>query len=291
MTTKTGKLYVVATPIGNLADLSPRAVDILKSVDLILAEDTRHSKPLMQHFGIHTRMESCHEHNECEKSLEVLSHLASGLACALISDAGTPVFSDPGAKLIDTVLAAGYAVIPIPGACAAIAALSASGFAGIPFHFYGFLPAHTANKRKILEPIFQNITGTLCFYESPHRLLETLILFQEIWGEDKIIVLAKELSKLYETLLKKPILEVLQWLREDEKRQQGEFVILLENTVTPSDNAHVTLSVDEMLIALMAQMKLKEAVTLLANLSGLPKNTLYDKALGLKSSLSLKSVQ
>ena len=217
--------------------------------------------------------------------------MVSGQACAWISDAGTPVFSDPGAKLVDAVLSAGYAVMPIPGACAAIAALSASGFAGIPFHFYGFLPAHTANKRKVLAPILQSINGTLCFYESPHRLLETLALFQEIWGEDKIIVLAKELSKLYEMILKKPIAEVLQWLQEDDKRQQGEFVILLENTVAPSDDTRVTLSVDEMLIALMAQMKLKEAVTLLANLSGLPKNTLYDKALGLKSSLSLKSVE
>ncbi|MCX7122954.1 MAG: 16S rRNA (cytidine(1402)-2'-O)-methyltransferase, partial [Gammaproteobacteria bacterium] len=168
MTQKSGILYVLATPIGHLADFSPRAVKILKTVDLILAEDTRHSKPLMQHFGIHTRMESCHEHNEREKSLAVLAKLEAGENYALISDAGTPVFSDPGAQLVDAVLKAGYAVSPIPGPCAAIAALSASGLEGIPFHFYGFLPAQTSHKRKILEPIFQNITGTLCFYESPH---------------------------------------------------------------------------------------------------------------------------
>ncbi len=282
MTTKTGQLYVVATPIGNLADLSPRALEVLKSVDLILAEDTRHSKPLMQHFGIHTRLESCHEHNEREKSLEVLHQLAAGQNCALISDAGTPVFSDPGAKLVAAVLEAGYQVSPIPGACAAIAALSASGLEGIPFHFYGFLPAQTSHKRKILEPIFQNITGTLCFYESPHRLLDTLELLQSIWGETKEIVLAKEITKLYEAILKKSLAEVLSWLREDEKRQQGEFVILLENTAQRQADSQVTLPLDDLLNALLAQMKLKEAVALLANLSHLPKNTLYERALILK---------
>ena len=277
---------MVATPIGNLADLSPRAVEVLKSVDLILAEDTRHSKPLMQHFGIHTRLESCHEHNEREKSVEILAKLQLGQTIALISDAGTPVFSDPGAKLIDAVLEAGYEVSPIPGPCAAIAALSASGFEGIPFHFYGFLPAQTSHKRKILEPIFQNISGTLCFYESPHRLMDTLELFQVIWGEEKVIVLAKEISKLYESLLKKTIAETLAWLREDEKRQQGEFVILLENTAQTTDGTTISLQIDDVLKALMEQMKLKEAVALLANLSKLPKNTLYERALILKGESS-----
>jgi 16S rRNA (cytidine1402-2'-O)-methyltransferase len=282
MTTQTGKLYVVATPIGNLADLSPRAVEILKSVALILAEDTRHSKPLLQHFGVHTRMESCHEHNERDKSLDVLRKLALGESCALISDAGTPVFSDPGATIVNAVLAAGYVVIPVPGPCAAIAALSASGFEGVPFHFYGFLPAQVAAKRKYLEGLCKNISGTLCFYESPHRLLDTLEVLQHIWGEDKEIVLAKEITKLYEQVLKKRMVEILLWLREDPKRQQGEFVILFENSAQQVNHLQVTLEVDALLQSLMSSMKLKEAVALLANLSHLPKNALYERALILK---------
>ncbi len=281
MTTKLATLYVIATPIGHLADLSPRAQETLKSVQLILAEDTRHSKVLLQHFGIATRLESCHEHNEREKSITLLAQLQAGHDCALISDAGTPVWSDPGAKLITAVLEAGYPVSPIPGPCAAIAALSASGLEGMPFHFYGFLPAQTAAKRKLLEQLQKNLAGTLCFYESPHRLLDSLQLFQALWGDTHILVLAKEISKIHEAILKQPIGEILAWLKADPKRQQGEFVLLLENTPPPQEGM-ISVETDVLLTHLLAQMKLKEAVALLANLSDLPKNKLYERALILK---------
>lgn len=278
-----GILYVVATPIGNLEDFSERAVETLKQANIILAEDTRLSLKLLQHFGIHTPLQSCHEHNEREKSLEVLSGLAEGQTYALISDAGTPVFSDPGAKLVASVLEAGFRVIPIPGACAAISALSASGFAGLPFHFYGFLPSQASQKRKILQGIADEITGTLAFYESPHRLLETLEILQEIWGESHLMVLAKELTKLYETVYRAPIAGVIAWLQEDSKRMQGEFVILLENEVQKADEAALQISLDALLISLMKHMKLKEAVTEVVDLTSLPKNQVYERALALKN--------
>lgn len=277
-----GLVYVVATPIGNLEDFSPRAVAILKSVDFILAEDTRHSLKLLQHCGVHTPLQSCHEHNEREKSLEVLKGLREGKTYALISDAGTPVFSDPGAKIIDAVLDAGFSVIPIPGACAAIAALSVSGFEGLPFHFYGFLPASSSAKRKILAEIKQAIAGTLAFYESPHRLIDTLQILQEIWSDDCTMVLAKELTKIYETIYKASIHEVIAWLNEDNKRVQGEFVLLIENKLPEQDAANLSLSLDDLLKVLMKHLKLKEAVQEAAQLSGLSKNLVYERALALK---------
>ncbi len=279
------KLYVVATPIGNLADLSARAVETLKTVHTILAEDTRHSQRLLEHFGIHTPLQSCHEHNEREKTLEVITGLAQGQSYALISDAGTPVFSDPGAKIVNSVMVAGFEVIPIPGACAAIAALSASGYEGLPFHCYGFLPAQATQKRKILAEIGKTMAGTIAFYESPHRLVETLELMQTVWGSDKVIVLAKELTKLYETILKAPIAEILTWLAHDAKRSQGEFVLLLENTVAHQDLAQLHISLDRLLTGFMAHLTLKQAVTEVVELTGLPKNQVYEQALALKQKL------
>ncbi len=276
------RLYLVATPIGHLEDFSFRAVKILQEVTIILAEDTRHSQRLLQHFGIHTPLQSCHEHNEREKSLEVIAGLAQGKSYALISDAGTPVFSDPGAKLVDAVLQAGFDVVPIPGACAAIAALSASGFSGIPFHFYGFLPAQAGQKRKILADIKKTITGSLGFYESPHRLMETLTLFEEVWGSHHVFVLGKELTKTFEKILKAPLHEIIAWLNEDERRQQGEFVLLLENSLENRDDTALSLSLDALLLKFMQHLKLKEAVAAVVELTGFPKNQVYERALVLK---------
>lgn len=281
--TERGTLYVVATPIGNLGDFSPRAVETLKKVAIILAEDTRHSQKLLQHFGIHTPLHSCHEHNERERSVEVLQGLTQGQSYALISDAGTPVFSDPGAKLIETVLEAGFPVVPIPGACAAISALSASGFEGLPFHFYGFLPSQSSQKRKILQDLKQSQTGTLAFYESPHRLHETLEIMQEEWGKEQKIVLAKELTKLHETILKANLEEIFAWLREDPKRSQGEFVLLLENAASVQDQEQLSISLDALLKILMQSLSLKEAVAQVVSLTGLAKNLVYERALALKN--------
>lgn len=278
-----GQLYVVATPIGNLADFSPRAVAVLKEVAMILAEDTRHSKKLLQHFGIHTPLLACHEHNERQKSEEVIAHLANGQSYALISDAGTPVFSDPGAKLVAAVLAEGFNVIPVPGPCAAIAALSVSGFAGLPLHFYGFLPASSSQKHKILLEIQKTISGTLGFYEAPHRLIETLHLIENLWGGSHPLVLAKELTKVYETVYKNSVTQVLLWLQEDSKRTQGEFVLLFENMPAKAEGAALSIPLDALLQSLLKHVKLKEAVAEAVALTQLPKNQVYERALALKN--------
>lgn len=276
-------LYVVATPIGHLGDFSSRAIETLKQVAVILAEDTRHSQKLLQHFGIHTPLLSCHEHNERERSLEVLEGLTQGKSYALISDAGTPVFSDPGAKLINAVLQAGFQISPVPGACAAISALSASGFEGLPFHFYGFLPVQNKQKCKILQTLQQSETGTLAFYESPHRLKETLQIFSEVWGNTHILVLAKELTKIYETIIKAPIGDILKWLEEDSRREQGEFVLLIENKIEVQEEEKLSLSLTALLKTFMRFLKLKEAVATVVELTGLPKNKVYERALALKN--------
>jgi 16S rRNA (cytidine1402-2'-O)-methyltransferase len=289
MSAQTAKLYVVATPIGNLEDFSPRAIACLKSVDVILAEDTRHSSRLLQHFGIQTPMQSCHEHNERNKSTEVVDGLKQGRSFALISDAGTPVWSDPGACVVAAVLDAGFEVSPLPGPSAAVAALSISGFHGLPFHFYGFLPSQSSAKKKLLTTLQETLVGTLCFYESPHRILDTLDIFKQLWGEQHPIVLAKELTKVFETLRRAPIAEIIHWLEADPKRQQGEFVLLLDHKPSKTDETQVNISLDALLTALLQQLKLKEAVTLGVKLSGYPKNQVYERALALTEGSACKS--
>lgn len=274
-------LFVVATPIGNLGDFSPRALETLKQVDFILAEDTRHSQKLLQHFGVHTPLYSCHEHNERERSEAVVKGLCEGKSYALISDAGTPVFSDPGAKLVAAVQAFGLKIVPIPGPCAAIAALSASGLPGLPFHFYGFLPYQMAHKRGLLEALKKTVFGTIAFYESPHRLLETLEMFATLFGEAPV-VLAKELTKTFECIRKGPASSHLAWLNEDSKRGQGEFVLLFENAQPPQTDT-LSLSLEGLLTLLLKHVSLKEAVAEAVTLSGLPKNKVYEQALALKS--------
>lgn len=280
MTSSSPHLFVVATPIGNLEDLSPRALACLKKVDIILAEDTRHSARLLQHFGIHNPLQSYHEHNEAEKTQEVLTAIQNGQCFALISDAGTPAFSDPGARLVNALLKAGYTVSPIPGPSAAITALSASGLESAPFHFYGFLPATSSQKRKFLLDLKKTTSGTLCFYESPHRILDTLSALTEIWGSQHNIVMAKELSKIYESIQKCSLEALSSWFEEDSKRTQGEFVLLIENTL-PTQDADTALSVSLTLLleTLLRHLSLKEAVSEAVLLSGLSKNGVYERAL------------
>lgn len=275
-------LYIVATPIGHLDDCSLRAIQTLKGVDVILAEDTRHSQKLLQHFGIHTPLLSCHEHNERERSEEVIKGLTAGKSYALISDAGTPVFSDPGAQLIEATHAAGFTVVPIPGACAAIAALSASGLPGLPLHFYGFLPHQVSHKKSILEDIKASVTGTIALYESTHRLKETLSLLPQVFGDATPIVLAKELTKTFESITIAPVNAHIAWLTEDSKRCQGEFVLLFENTVAPETEV-VSIPLDTLLTTLLQHASLAKAVASAVTLSGFPKNKVYARALALKS--------
>jgi 16S rRNA (cytidine1402-2'-O)-methyltransferase len=273
-----GKLYIVATPIGNLSDMTYRAVDVLKTVNFIAAEDTRHSQRLMQHYGITTPLKSLHSHNEKEKTAWLISRLQTGDDIALISDAGTPIISDPGESLVKQVKQVGVEVVPVPGACAFVAALSASGLPAHQFSFYGFLSSKKTQREKELSALKEN-TQTLIFYEAPHRIFSCLESIGEIFEEDRQVCLAKELTKAFETIIKAPASELLVWLQEDERRQKGEFVILIDG----ADKKDHELSEQNLLLlkCLMKEMPLKQAAQITAQVTGLKKNFLYQVGLGL----------
>lgn len=272
-----GSLFIVATPIGNLGDITVRAIATLKNVDLIAAEDTRHSKKLLMHLGIQKPLVALHDFNEREKSKALLKHLEQGQSIALISDAGTPLISDPGYHLVALVRAAGVAVVPIPGPCALIAALSVSGLPTDKFIFEGFLAAKkTARQKRLAE--LQDETRTLIFYESTHRLMSTLKDMEQIFGSEREIVLAKELTKSYETVLQATIASLLEWLSADTKRQQGEFVLLVRGAVAAKNV--IDADVIRVLNLLVSELTQKQAVTLAAKITGVSKNVLYEYALG-----------
>lgn len=272
MTASSATLYIVATPIGNLGDLSPRARTILQTVDVILAEDTRHSKALLHAFGIQTPLQSFHAHNETQKSVSVLEALKKGTSFALISDAGTPLISDPGFPLVQKAQALGLTVIPIPGPCALIAALSAAGMPCDTFTFAGFLPAKSSARRDKLLQLKQH-QHTLIFYESTHRIDDSLNDIATIYGENHEMVLAKELTKTFESIKRGTAREILCWLEKDRARTKGEFVLIL----APQQQNEPQQ--DELLSILLAELPLKQAVSLAAKISKKPKNTLYQQAL------------
>ncbi|MEK1943419.1 MAG: 16S rRNA (cytidine(1402)-2'-O)-methyltransferase, partial [Pseudomonas sp.] len=222
----TGTLYVVATPIGNLDDISARALKVLRDVALIAAEDTRHSMRLMQHFGIPTPLAACHEHNERDEGSRFLARLQAGDDVALISDAGTPLISDPGYHLVRQVRAAGIKVVPVPGPCALIAALSAAGLPSDRFIFEGFLPAKAVGRRARLEAVKEE-PRTLIFYEAPHRILECLEDMEVVFGGERVALLARELTKTFETLNGQPLAELRAWVAADSNQQRGECVVLV----------------------------------------------------------------
>lgn len=221
-----GSLYIVATPLGNLGDMVPRAVDILQTVDVIAAEDTRHSRVLLDHFGIRTPMTAYHEHSTPARRADLLRQLQEGRSIALISDAGTPLISDPGYRLVQEARAAGITVSPVPGACALIAALSVSGLPCDRFVFEGFLPAKPMARRKQLQTLCAE-TRTLVFYESSHRIADCLVDLAAVLGGERQAVLARELTKLYETVHAASLADLTDWLLEDGNRQRGEFVLLV----------------------------------------------------------------
>jgi len=221
-----GTLYTVATPIGNLADLSPRAVETLQAVDLIAAEDTRHSRHLLQHFAINTRLISVHAHNEAKRSQQLIARLQQGESIALISDAGTPLVSDPGQVLVQQAHQASICVVPIPGACALVAALSASGLTASQFVFEGFLPSQ-AGPRKTRLQLLSSETRTVIFYEAPHRIMHLIRDMDACFGDTRQVVLGKEITKQHEAIIKGNAQHILHWLTQDERRQKGEFVVLL----------------------------------------------------------------
>ena len=272
-------LYIVATPIGNLSDISQRAIDTLQEVDVIAAEDTRHSGTLLQHFAISTPMISLHEHNEQQRSEVLLARLQQGESIALISDAGTPLISDPGYRLVSLVREHDIRVVPIPGSCALISALSASGLASDHFSFEGFLPAKQGTRQQILDAL-ANESRTLIFYESPRRLQASLTDMVTIFGDDRPACLARELTKLHETITTKPLAELLAWVNEDSNQQRGECVVLVEGIKEQKSSSEI--EINHMLTILLKELPVKKAATITASLLDVSKNTAYDMALKLK---------
>ncbi|MGB7816217.1 MAG: 16S rRNA (cytidine(1402)-2'-O)-methyltransferase [Methylotenera sp.] len=275
-----GTLYVVATPIGNLGDITLRALETLKSVDAIAAEDTRHTSGLLSHFGISKKLIAVHEHNEQQSAEKLLAQLKNGENIALVTDAGTPGISDPGAIVVDLVRKAGVKVVPIPGVSAVITALSASGIMQSGFYFHGFLPASGAARRKVLESL-KSQTVTLVFYEAPHRIVECIADLNAILGGERCITFARELTKTFETIYTCPLSRSSAWLQADANQQRGEFVLLIE--AAPLQEAtEISEEAQRILKCLLAELPLKQAVKLATEITQLKKNDLYELALALK---------
>jgi 16S rRNA (cytidine1402-2'-O)-methyltransferase len=277
------KLYIVATPIGNLADITFRAVDILKSVDVIAAEDTRHSRRLLDYYGIKTPLISLHAHNEQQRISELLPQLQAGKQMALISDAGTPLLSDPGASLVRALQQAQIPITSIPGACAAISALVVSGLPADRFVFEGFLPAKGALRQRRLTELAQE-TRTIIFYEAPHRILDLLSELISVCGGDRAATLVRELTKTFETIRHDTLAALLAWVSNDANQRKGEFVIVLQGA---ADNAQSKndQELQRILRILLAELPLKQAVSLAAEITQAKRNSLYTLALRLASAL------
>lgn len=278
----TGTLYVIATPIGNLEDISQRAVRLLNQVDLIAAEDTRHSGNLLRHLGIRQTLLSLHEHNEEQQLERLFAELLQGRSVALISDAGTPLVSDPGYRLVQAAHARGVPVSPVPGASSVVAALSAAGLPTDRFSFEGFLPAKQAARQKALVALAQD-PRTLVFFESPRRVVETLTDMVAAFGADREAAVARELTKAFETIRQQPLGELLAWLTTEPGQQRGEFVLLVAG-YRASEQGQDVQGAERMLRILLAELPVRQAVQLAGELTGLPRNQLYDLALRLRQS-------
>lgn len=269
-------LYIVPTPIGNLADISQRALNILQQVDIIAAEDTRHTGLLLQHYMISAKLLSFHDHNEQQKCDELIKLLQSGKSIALVSDAGTPLINDPGYHLVNRCREQQIQVVPLPGACAAITALSAAGLPSDRFCYEGFLPAKTKARCDVLQALSQE-TRTLIFYESTHRILDCLHDMIKIWGEERYIVLARELTKTWETIYGAPVAQLLNWIMQDENRRKGEIVLIVEG-YKPQLN-ELPLEALRTLSLLQQELPLKKAAQLAAEIHNVKKNALYRYAI------------
>ena len=275
----TGILFIVATPIGNLDDITFRAVEILKSIDIILAEDTRHSKKLLKHLNIAKPIRAFHEHNEREKMKAIIGELHSGKSIALISDAGTPLISDPGYFLVAQAKKEGLRVVPIPGPSALITALSASGLASDSFTFLGFLPSKKTARVKLLKSLVSR-AETSIFYESPKRILATLTDMHSIFGGSREVCLAKELTKLFETIQTDSIPNLIKYLNIDKSHQKGEFVILVSAN-DKIDIAEAEAQLDSLLPILRAEMGASKAAKLAAKITGIDKKQCYKRVIDL----------
>ena len=275
----TGTLFIVATPIGNLDDITFRAVEILKSVDIVLAEDTRHSKKLLLHLDISKTIRAFHEHNEREKTKAIISEIRSGKSIALISDAGTPLISDPGYFLVAQAKKEGLKVVPIPGPSALITALSASGLASDSFTFLGFLPSKQTARVKLLKSLVGR-TETSIFYESPKRILATLTDMHSIYGDSREVCLAKELTKVFETIQTDSISNLIDYLTIDQNHQKGEFVILISAT-DKINIAEAETQLNSLLPILCTELGASKAAKLAAKITGIDKKQCYKRALDL----------
>jgi len=275
---QSGILYIVSTPIGNLGDMTQRAIEVLRDADVVAAEDTRHSQKLLTHFGINQQLISCHEHNEEKQIARFLGLLESGQSIALLSDAGTPLISDPGYRIVAAAAQAGFQVVPIPGACAAIAGLSVSGLPTDRFLFAGFLPSKSGPCRKELERLSTQ-TATLVFYESPRRLQATLEIALDVFGPERQTVIGRELTKLHESILRGPLQSVLTAVQADSNWARGEAVLLFagqpENEGTEAERRE---QIDRVLKPLLLELPLKQAVSLAVAITGARKNEVYDLA-------------
>lgn len=272
-----GALYVVATPIGNLGDLSHRAIEVLQGVTVIAAEDTRHTRRLLQQFEINTDCLALHEHNERKVTASLLARMQQGESIALVSDAGTPLLSDPGYHLVHEATALGLRVIPVPGASAIMAALSAAGLPTDRFCFEGFLPSKAAARCHRLEAL-QQATVTLVFFEAPHRILATLADMQRIFGADRQAVLAREITKTFETFLRGSLDEIYQQVNEDQNQQKGEIVMLVHGA-SPVERSGIDPETERVLNILLRDLPVKRAAALTAEITGVKKNLLYQHAI------------
>lgn len=275
MSVRSGTLYVVATPLGNLTDITHRALEILSQVQLIAAEDTRHSRKLLDAFNIETQCVAFHEHNEREMVDVLLEHLARGESIALISDAGTPLISDPGFPLVRAARARGIDVVPIPGPSALIAALSVSGLPTDRFVFEGFLPAKAAARRERLHAL-RNETRTLVFYESTHRIVASLADMREVFGAEREAVIARELTKMFETVHGGTLAELIDWLAADAQREKGEFVVMIHGVHV--DTVTAPVDPDRILRVLCEELPPTRAAAVVARITGAKKSDFYTRA-------------
>lgn len=275
------QLFVVATPIGHLDDMTFRAIDILKSVSIVAAEDTRQSAQLFKHYNISTQLTACHDHNESNKIEQLVQKLLAGDSIALISDAGTPLISDPGFKLVRAAQENGIKVVPVPGACAAIAALSAVGLPSDRFSFEGFLPSRSSQRISQLEKL-KNETQTLIFYEAPHRILESIKDMAQVFGEDRPVGFAREITKTFETIKKMTLKDLVSFIENDHNQEKGEIVVVVGGAAAKTDLEQEKL--DELLKRLLQDLSVKAASQLAADLTGIKKKIAYQRALELTQS-------
>ena len=273
-------LYVVATPIGNVTDISLRALHVLSLVDAVACEDTRNTAQLLTRFGLHKPLIAAHQHNEREAAEMLVARLQAGERIALVSDAGTPAVSDPGARIVDAVRAAGLRVVPLPGASAAVTAISASGLLNDQFHFIGFLPSRAKQRETMLQQL-RNVTATMVFYEAPHRIVECAAALAAAFEPTRQVVFARELTKLFEEIHRCPLSEAVAWLGADAHREKGEYVVLVEGAAEAEDAQDA--EAERILALLVAELPVKQAAALTAQITGRKKNALYERALQMKA--------